>query len=64
MGTGNQYTANHLKETTMFPQYGSGFELPTSEVEGECVTTAPPWPLVVCVNSSTNHTTPFITNKL
>ena len=53
MGRGNQYIqlvkALYCKLLTIgetsFPTYGLGFEPPTSEVGGECVTTVPLWHL-------------------
>ena len=35
------------KQTTNFSTKGQGFEPPTSEVGGECITTVPPWPLLI-----------------
>ena len=35
-----------IKELPSFPQRVKEFELPTSEVGGECVITASPWPLI------------------
>ena len=32
------------KQLLTFPHKVQGFEQPTSEVGGECVTTTPPWP--------------------
>ena len=65
MGRGNQYIQlvkvmccklpTIGKKSQSFPTWGSGFETPTSEVGGECVTTAPPWPQISDISDKYIH---------
>ena len=47
-------TAGHWQESIIFPTEGPGFELPSSDVGGKCVTTTPMWSIYKFIEATKN----------